>query len=95
MILLKEVISSRDAVVVSLRLVAGVPEFDGGPPVHAAGAAKRHPSDRFDRRVGEALAIGRALQVLGRRLERRAKGVVKHRDDMREQRRRQTAAQGA
>ena len=60
----------------------------GGPigPVEANASSIRHPQDRRRSNVGEALAVGRMLQILGRRLEVRASGFVKHEDDMLQQR---------
>lgn len=44
-------------------------------------SAQRHPDDSHNPEIGEALVLGRALQSLGRRLERRAIGMTKHIDD--------------
>lgn len=56
------------------------------PTVAAMGSSRRHPEDSSNREVGKALATARALQLLGKKLERAAHGHVKHIDDMRERR---------
>ena len=52
--------------------------------VSAAGYAKRHPEDKPDLELGLTLAYGRAFDNLSRKLLKRANGLVKHRDDMKE-----------
>ncbi len=47
------------------------------------GTALRHPEDSFDYGVAYCLAVGRALQHLGRRLEQKGNGLCKHNDDVR------------
>lgn len=44
-------------------------EYDG---IEAAGSAKRVPGDRFNQRVGERLALGRAFVSLGQSMQARA-----------------------
>jgi len=52
-------------------------------PHSATGSSKRDPSDKYDREVGVNLAIGRALENLSKRLIRKAEGITKHHDDVR------------
>lgn len=49
--------------------------------VLASGEAIRHPDDKHDDDLATALAMGRALSSLGRKLERRANGRIKCNDD--------------
>jgi hypothetical protein len=56
------------------------------PFVVVTASSKRHPENKSSRAVGEALAIGRVLQRLGKRIERAANGYVKHLDDVRKAR---------
>ena len=60
-------------------------EFLGGG-VLANGEAVRHPDDKNDPVVGSKLAVGRALQKLGRRLEREARAITAQADNDRAQR---------
>ena len=53
-----------------------------GNVVRASGQAFRHPDDKNDEELARMLATGRALQAAGRKLEKRANGLVKHHDDM-------------
>lgn len=59
---------------------------DRGDYVHieTTGAATRSPEDRYDPDVGALLATSRALARMAAKLERRARGEVKHQADMRE-----------
>ena len=50
-------------------------------------AAKREPGDRPDAAIGRDLATARVLAKVARRLERRARGRVKHADDVKNARR--------
>jgi len=43
----------------------------------AEGSSKRDPGDKYDESIGVDLAVGRALEALGRRLQRRADGKVR------------------
>jgi len=43
----------------------------------------RDPIDKYNGEIGFDLALGRALQALGRKIEKRANGLVKHQDDIR------------
>lgn len=45
------------------------------------GTARRHPGDKHDEQVAEFLALGRALENLGKKLQKRANGIVKQNDD--------------
>lgn len=55
---------------------------DGGIETVTA-SAKKDPHDKFDPEIARDLALGRALQKLGRRLEKRANGRIKHNDEVR------------
>lgn len=44
--------------------------------------ALRHPGDKFDAEVGYNLAIGRALENLGRKLQKRALGKTRHNEEV-------------
>lgn len=50
------------------------------------GVAKRDPVDDFNPDTGAYLAMGRALEEASKVFLRKGKGLVKHADDMREQR---------
>jgi hypothetical protein len=54
------------------------------PRIMTSGYSVRHPTDEHDPEVALQLAVGRAFQALGRRLERRANGLIKHHDDIRQ-----------
>jgi len=47
-------------------------------PVSASGEAKREPGDEYDRETGRLLATARALEVLARKLRRRANGRIRN-----------------
>jgi hypothetical protein len=49
----------------------------------STGVAKCDPSDKQSDEIGASLAIGRALETLGRKTVKRANGLVKHQDDVR------------
>lgn len=40
-----------------------------------------HPDDKADKNIGFDIAMGRALQKLGKKLEKRAEGLAKHVSD--------------
>jgi hypothetical protein len=61
-------LEAHDAVVVQVR-------YDG---ITAAASAKREPGDRRNAAIGTDLATARALALLARKLERRARGAVRH-----------------
>lgn len=63
--------------------VADAATIKTGEVTVATGSAIRHPDDRFNAEVAFDLAVGRALQNLGRKLERRGHGLCKHHDDVR------------
>jgi hypothetical protein len=50
--------------------------------VTAAGSAKLEPGDHRNDSIGADLAVARALAVLSRKLERRARGAVRHAEDI-------------
>lgn len=52
--------------------------------IDAVGVAKRDPKDRARKEIGYNLAFGRALENLGKKIEKKANGLVKHNDDMRQ-----------
>lgn len=49
----------------------------GGDVIQATGEALRHPEDKYDRELAYALATGRAFESLGRKLQKRADGLVR------------------
>lgn len=51
-------------------------------PINVTGSAKRGPGDKHDEAISVNLAMGRALGKLGRKLERRANGLVKQADNV-------------
>jgi hypothetical protein len=50
--------------------------------INSVGSAGREPGDKSDPKIGEALAVARALRSIASRLERQAKGTMKHREDI-------------
>lgn len=54
--------------------------LENGEKILVTGDAIRHPTDRDDEELGIMLAHGRALERLGRKLQKRANGRVKHND---------------
>jgi hypothetical protein len=50
----------------------------------ATGEARRDPIDKNDAQLASDLALGRALEAIGKRLVKNANGRVKHNDDIRE-----------
>lgn len=61
--------------------------------VHASGTAVTHPDDKFSFEVAELLSLGRALESLGKKLQKRANGIAKQNEDNR--RRKVLAAENA
>ena len=59
---------------------------NGDDKVLGRGAAHRDPDDKFDADIGQQLALGRALESASRKILNRANGMVKHREDCKEQR---------
>ncbi len=53
-----------------------------GPEWKASGHARREPGDILKYEIGFLLALGRALENAGRKLQKRANGLVKHADDV-------------
>jgi hypothetical protein len=51
------------------------------PSVVGTGSAGREPGDKADPKIGEALAVARALRSIAGGLERQAHGTMKHRED--------------
>lgn len=49
--------------------------------VPAIASSSREPGDKSDPKIGEALAIARALRKIASKLEREAGGTMKHRED--------------
>lgn len=82
-----EVTSTHDVTVAIATVTIGDRE------VSASGTAKRMPDDRQDDAVGDLLASGRALQALGRHLEKLGHGRDRDNLHQREHRARVTRAQ--
>lgn len=72
--------SSNDATIVRINLWEN--DFDS-VVVSATGIAKRDPIDKHDPEIGMNLALGRAFSAIGRKLEKRANGLVTHNDNLR------------
>jgi hypothetical protein len=53
-----------------------------GPEWEASGNARRDPEDEPKYEIGFILALGRALENAGRKLQKRGNGLVKHADDV-------------
>jgi Domain of unknown function (DUF1876) len=60
-------LADKDVTIVQVR-------YDG---ITAAASAKREPGDKPDAAIGTSLATARALGLLARKLERRARGAVR------------------
>jgi uncharacterized protein DUF1876 len=58
----------------------------------AAGSARREPGDRPDAGIGADLAVARALARLSAKLNRRARGQVRHAEAVKEHRLQRAAA---
>jgi len=50
--------------------------------VTAAGSSSREPGDKPDPQTGEALAVARALRRIAAKLERQARGKMKHQESV-------------
>lgn len=61
-------------------IVEIIAHLDGGETISAIGEALRHPDDKNDEQLAALLANGRALENLGRKLQKRAQGLVRHND---------------
>lgn len=57
--------------------------------ITVTGEALRHPTDRNDEELADMLAYGRAFESLGRKLTKRADGLVRHNDYIAEMKKRQ------
>lgn len=66
-------------------IVEIIAHLDGGETISAIGEALRHPNDKNDTELATLLANGRALEAMGKRLQRRANGLVRHNDYVAEQ----------
>lgn len=53
-----------------------------GELIEVCGEALRHPDDKNNEQVATLLANGRALETMGKKLQKRARGLVKHNDDL-------------
>lgn len=67
--------------------VAGAAIEVAGEVYAGEGTSKRDPKDTFDPEIADLLAIGRALEVISQKMLKRASGLIKHQDDMREYKR--------
>lgn len=56
-----------------------------------SGTSKRTPGDKDNPEAAILLAYGRAFETLGRKLQKKGNGLVKHADDVREYRQIQKA----
>lgn len=70
-------LGSREATVARVQMRILDTDFD------AVGTSKRDPLDEDDAEVAVLLAYGRALETLGAKLIKRARGITKHHDDVR------------
>jgi len=48
------------------------------PSIVASASSGREPGDKSNEKIGEALAVARALRSLANRLERQAQGALRH-----------------
>lgn len=53
------------------------------PDLRASGTARRHPTDTPNPEIGVLLAHARAYEKVAKRLHRKAAGLIKHADDVR------------
>lgn len=70
-------------------VVEVVAYLDTGEKIVVKGEALRHPTDRHDEELANLLATGRALELMGRKLTKRAEGLVRHNDHLAAQRQKQ------
>lgn len=68
---------SHDATVARAEMMIGGRLFE----VNAS--AKKHPIDREDQRIGELYAMGRALERMGKKMQKLADGYVREADNVR------------
>lgn len=69
----------------TLAVAEAFDDDDGVVVMSTIGESHRDLADKQDDRIGLALACGRALQSLGRKIERAGEGAVKHADDVKAQ----------
>jgi Domain of unknown function (DUF1876) len=62
--------------------------LDRGKSLRVEGIALRDQVDTYDARIGECLALSRALSAAAKGLDKQAQGLIKHQDDMRADRKR-------
>lgn len=74
-------LTDGDVTIVKLKV-----EIDEGDFRDIYGSARRDPGDRSDAETGVLLAYGRAYSRLGRLLERRGNGRVRHADGVKQAR---------
>ena len=74
-----DITSTSEATIVTLR--AFVPVGDRDQVFEAHGTSKRDPHDKHNPEVATKLAYGRALESLGRKLQKQGNGLVKCIDD--------------
>ncbi len=80
-----ETVTSSEATIASISMI-----IDG--EAHTwTGTAKREPDDDFDLEIGQTLALSRAFAKATKKLTKRANGMVKAADHMREQQKIQKA----
>jgi hypothetical protein len=70
------IIEDNDAVIASVVFV----ELQTGETISVTGSSKRDPIDKYDPVVGVNLALGRAFEKLGKKLQKRANGKMRHND---------------
>lgn len=81
-----ECLTDGDVTVVKLKIEIGTDSHTSDLR-SVYGSARRDPGDKSDPETGVLLAYGRAFSKLGRLLERRADGRVRHADGVRQARR--------
>lgn len=74
-----ESLCSRDACIVHMEVLLD------GDVVVVSGTSRRYPGDKPDDRVAYLLAYSRAFESLTHKIAKRAKGLVRHNDNMRDQ----------
>lgn len=77
----------NNATIVHAKLHGGSydPYWDDDPGeaiVSTHATSLRHPQDRFDPTVGYNLALGRALENLGRKIQKKANGKIRHNEEV-------------
>lgn len=56
--------------------------IDDNETIEVSGEALRHPDDKNDEELATLLAHGRALESMGNKLQKRARGLVRHNDHL-------------